>query len=291
MHVAASRLIEAAAELGPDDRALLNLLVNHGVDERFLLRALRTDQAQLEARYALLAERLGEVLELPAPYVQEQLDELVRSAREYGAADAEPANGASADSESTPTEGSESTAAGVAPVPTAVADERSPGRARRRRWPAALLLAILVVVLVVILSAGGSKHAQGRRARTVAGRTDPSASRGVGARDQARLAMLPGGPVGATGSIEVTGPADAPRLVVSASGLPAVATDHYEVWLYNSVIDSKALANLGTSGGSVTVPLPAGYRRYRWIDISRQPAGSVVHSGLSVLRVAVPSVV
>jgi hypothetical protein len=54
------------------------------------------------------------------------------------------------------------------------------------------------------------------------------------------------------------------------------------------VIASPSPASLGASGTSVTVPLPADYRRYHWIDISRQPAGSTTHSGLSVLRVAVP---
>jgi hypothetical protein len=299
MRVAASRLIEAAAELGPDDRALLNLLVNHGVDEAFLLRALRTDQAHLEARYLLLAARLGEVLELPAPYVQEQLDELVRSAREYEASGAESANGASAGSESGPVPLSAPAPSGAAapaesarvektPVPE-VADKRAPGRARRRTRPAVVLLVVLVIVIVVvaiILSGGSSKHVHGRGTSPATGRANPNAS--TGGRDHGKLVALPGAPAGATGSIRLAGPANAPRLVVLAAGLPAAGTGHYEVWLYNSVIDSRALANLGASGGRVTVSLPANYRRYRWIDVSRQPAGSTVHSGVSVLRVAVP---
>jgi hypothetical protein len=275
MHVAASRLTEAAAQLGPDDRALLNLLVNHGVDEPSLLRALRTDHEHFEARYQLLAERLGEVLEQPPEYVQEQLDALIESAREHRATGPATANGAAA------------AAIAEAPPITVHAAERSPDRGRRRWRPAALLLTVIVIVivLVAVLSGGSSKPTHGRHTHTGTG-TAPIASRSV--RDHASLSTLPGGPAGVIGSIGVTGPAAAPRLVISAAGLPAAGTDHYEVWLYNSVIDSRALASLGTSGGSVTVPLPADYRRYHWIDISRQPAGSTVHSGLSVLRAAVP---
>ena len=279
MHVAASRLTEAAAKLGPDDRALLNLLVNHGVDERSLLRALRTDQAHFDARYQLLAERLGEVLEQPPGYVQEQLDALIESAREHRATGAATVNGASAP------------AIAEAPPITVHATERSPDRARRRWRPAALLLLLLlllviVIVLVAVLSGGNSKRTPAPHTHTGTAGTAPIASTAV--RDHASLSTLPGGPAGVTGSIGLTGPAAAPRLVVSAAGLPAAGTGHYEVWLYNSVIDSRALASLGTSGGSVTVPLPAHYRHYHWIDISLEPAGSTVHSGLSVLRAPVP---
>jgi hypothetical protein len=274
MHVAASRLTGAAAELGPDDRALLNLLVNHGVDEPSLLRALRTDRAHFEARYQLLAERLGEVLEQPPEYVQEQLDALIESAREHRETGVATANGASA------------AAIAEAPPITVDATERSPDRARRRWRPAALLLIVVVIVLVAVLSGGSSKRTPARPAPIGTGAAAPIASRSV--RDHASLSTLPGGPVGVTGSIGLTGPAAAPRLVISAAGLPAAGTGHYEVWLYNSVIGSRALASLGTSGGSVTVSLPADYRHYHWIDISRQPAGSTVHSGLSVLRAAAP---
>jgi len=274
MQVAASRLIDAAAKLGPDDRALLNLLVNHGLDEPSLLRVLRTDHAHFEARYLLL----GEVLELPPEYVEEQLDALTESAREHRATSAATANGASAAAGVTASPG---------PAPTRPAPERSPDRARRRwRLAALLIVIVIVIVLVVVLSGGSSKRTHDRHTHTGTSATPPIASTAV--RDPASLSTLPGGPAGVTGSIGLTGPALAPRLVVSAAGLPAAGTGHYEVWLYNSVIDSTALASLGTSGGSVTVPLPADYRRYHWIDISRQPAGSTVHSGLSVLRVAVP---
>jgi hypothetical protein len=284
MRVAASRLIEAAAELGPDDRALLNLLVNHGVDDASLVRALRTDQAHLAERRLLLAERLGAVLELPPEYVQEQLDALIESARAHRANGAAELNGAAAVTAAP--------SAGPAPPPappiTDYASASSPRRDSRRWRLAAMLLAVLVVVVVVVvvLSAGSSKRTHGSPTHTGTGGSSPVASTGV--RDHAALAALPGGPPGVTGSIELSGPAAAPRLVMSVTGLPAAGTGHYEVWLYNSVIDSRALASLGTSGGSVTVPLPSGYRRYRWIDVSRQPAGSGVHSGLSVLRAAVP---
>jgi len=91
-----------------------------------------------------------------------------------------------------------------------------------------------------------------------------------------------------SGSIGLAGAAAKPRLVITVSGLPPAGTGHYEVWLYNSVIDSRGLARLGATGGTATVPLPRDFRRFRWIDVSMQPAGTTVHSGISMVRAAVP---
>ena len=102
------------------------------------------------------------------------------------------------------------------------------------------------------------------------------------------FAPLPGGIPGATGTVTLLhGPAGTQRVLVHVSGLPPIGSDHYEVWLYNSIIDSVPLGRLGPNGsGSFT--LPAVVTRYASIDISRQPAGSILPSGASLLRTTNP---
>jgi hypothetical protein len=60
------------------------------------------------------------------------------------------------------------------------------------------------------------------------------------------------------------------------------------VWLYDSVADSQKLASFDAPKARIDVRLPAGFRRYRFVDVSREPAdGNPNHSGLSLLRVPI----
>ncbi|HEY1357171.1 MAG TPA: anti-sigma factor, partial [Thermoleophilaceae bacterium] len=79
------------------------------------------------------------------------------------------------------------------------------------------------------------------------------------------------------------------QILVSAVGLkPSTEKQAYQVWLYNSQSDAKSLgfaaANAqGQLQGGAT--LPANYRRYKFIDISREPVDrNGAHSGDSILR-------
>jgi hypothetical protein len=73
------------------------------------------------------------------------------------------------------------------------------------------------------------------------------------------------------------------RLTLRVRGLPAGG---YVVWLYNSVTDARPVAAAQQGSFRVSARLPAGYRRYRFIDVSREPADdNRNHSGQSVLRV------
>ncbi len=169
-------------------------------------------------------------------------------------------------------------------------------------------VAVIVIVIVMATSGGGASgpaSVTNAAAATNAASASSSASAtssasasvtsaasatvpappGSGART---LGPLPGGIAGATGTVTLaSGPAGTKRLLVHVSGLPAAGSDHYEVWLYNSIIDSVALGRLGPNGtGSFT--LPAVVARFASIDISRQPAGSALPSGASLLRSANP---
>jgi hypothetical protein len=85
------------------------------------------------------------------------------------------------------------------------------------------------------------------------------------------------------------------QLLVQAARLaPSGQSEGYYVWLYNSPSDAKSL------GGQVTDQqgnyqaigaLPADFRNYRYIDVTRQKVGkdpNVQHTGESVLRGAMP---
>ena len=87
------------------------------------------------------------------------------------------------------------------------------------------------------------------------------------------------------------------QLLVQAANLtPSGQSEGYYVWLYNSPDDARSL------GGQVTDQqgsyqalgaFPADYKKYKYIDITRQQVGNdpnVKHSGESVLRGPMPEI-
>ena len=265
--IATQRLIEASADLGPYDRALLSLMVNHGLDDEALAHLMHTSSDEVAVRREQLEVRLSAELGLPADMVRGALTELRGAAGEHRSANDQPvADRLDTDSVA---------AAGALPSPPATPPERQPALTRVRRRNAVLALLGLavaaVIVLVIALSSSGGS------------RDRPPAS--VPARSA--LIGLPGVPAGVTGTLALTGPRAHPRLIATVSRLPPAGGGHYELWLYNTIIDAVPIARLGAPGGSVAVQLPSGYRRYRWLDVSYQPPGSVNHSGESILRAAV----
>ena len=65
----------------------------------------------------------------------------------------------------------------------------------------------------------------------------------------------------------------------------------YVVWLYNSVSEAQELSGSRAGTFSVNPPLPPEADRYRFLEISREPAdGNRNHSGASVLRAAIEDV-
>ena len=75
--------------------------------------------------------------------------------------------------------------------------------------------------------------------------------------------------------------ASGPRLSLTVGKLSA---GEYRVWLFNTIIDARALG-VARPDHTLEVPLPPSFRRYRFVDVSRQPAGAGgAHPGLSVLR-------
>jgi hypothetical protein len=183
----------------------------------------------------------------------------------------------------------------TADAPPAVDAPRS--RRRLWAWVPLLLAAVVGLVVVLLVTAGGpAKH---RRTVTAAHTptvpavpvtpTVPSPSPPVSRPQGNPLAALPGGFSHARGSLLVSGGPKQLKLRLTVSGLPAAHDGHYEVWLYNTLVDSQRLARLRTGVGHLVISLPGRSAHFRWIDISFQPAGLIYHSGESVLRTLNPA--
>jgi hypothetical protein len=227
-----------------------------------------------------------------------------------GTAPPQPDDASSMLTDTPPPQPDEITAAGGEPSPVQPGDaEAAPvelespsgSSSARPRWLwtslALFVIVVVAVVLVVSLASGGGKqrrrpapHLATASTRTVppVSPTSPSPSPTVSRPSTQALGALPGGLDHASGTVLVTDTKRKLRLELSVSNLTPAVKGHYEVWLYNSIIDSAPLGRLRAGVTHVSLPLPSNAHRYRWIDISFQPLGFVFPSGESVLRSANP---
>ena len=154
-----------------------------------------------------------------------------------------------------------------------------PARERSSRRGLLIGLAGLLIVLAVVgaLVLGGGDDDEGEPAPSgdQEQSNPPSQNAGKGVAFKA----IGGG----EGSGEFTARGDG-RFVLVLKDLPA-PSGAYQVWLYNSVVDSVPLGTFRTGSGRVTIRLPQNAKDYRFLDISQEPADSNRnHSGDSVLR-------
>jgi hypothetical protein len=152
---------------------------------------------------------------------------------------------------------------------------------RRRVWPLLLgLLAAAGVVVAIALATSGSDDSgsSSSSASDTSAQAPPAATPPQTTDGGAKLVPL--GAVKASGTAKVAGN----KLQLQANGLPS---GHYEVWLYNSILDARSIGKADGSRVNLTVDLPGNWKRFRFVDISREPRdGNLSHSGESMLRVA-----
>jgi hypothetical protein len=323
--LATRRLIDAAAKLQPAERALLNLWVNRGLDDGRLAQLTGLSPEALHTRRVLIVGRLSDELGLPPAEVEDALATIAASAGEHVALSPNgqphtdlPAAPASANGThpAIVTADLEPIAFTDAGAPAAGAQSGRAGAGRRRRaiWAAmaGLVLALIVVLVAVLANSGGATHrataAKPRTTTTAAAATSPTVTapaepnpvtttpknahiptRLAGGPRALPLAGLPGGLGKAHGSVQLFGPLKHLRLKLRVRGLRRPNDGHYEVWLFNSIVDSRPLGRLRNGVHVVALRLPARARHYRWIDISFQPTGLVNHSGESELRASNPA--
>jgi hypothetical protein len=265
----------ALSRLDPASRALLDLSLRRGMRPEEIGDLLGTDPESVivarEGALEQLASELGmdDVSELDD--VRARLAELPAEAWTGTAA-----NGAAAKPE---------TAAVKA------ASSETPDTPRKSRLPLLLaLLAVAVVVLVVVLASSGADKqtsstpsAPKPKAAQPKPKPKPHKPKPAAPKPNPAVALVPlGGAGNAHGSASLT--QGGKRLHVTASGLRPGA---YQIWLYDSVIDTASLTKIKGTKLDADLKLPRNASHFRYLDISREPPdGNPNHSGESVLRIA-----
>ncbi|MET0614701.1 MAG: anti-sigma factor [Thermoleophilaceae bacterium] len=162
-----------------------------------------------------------------------------------------------------------------------------------RRWLMAGAAALIVILLaVVIWPVGALTGGDDNKSNSSASSSAATQTTG-GQSTTGQAGQTSGAPAGIAIVVERNGKK---QLLVQAARLtPSGQSQGYYVWLYNSPTDAKSLGGQVTdqNGNYQAIgPLPADYKNFKYIDISRQQvAGSatVKHSGNSVLRGKMPT--
>jgi hypothetical protein len=167
---------------------------------------------------------------------------------------------------------------------------REPEPRRKSRLPLLLaLLAVAAIVLVVVLASSGgdedtnsnpTAQTKPKPNKPKPGKSKPSKPAAPRPRPMVKLTPLSDAG-GATGTAALTD--GGKRLTVKVNGLRRGA---YQVWLYDSVIDTVSLTKVSGTKLDLDLKLPRNASHFRYVDISREPPdGNPNHSGQSVLRV------
>ena len=277
----ADRIEGALATLDPESRALVELSLIRDVADEDIADILGTDVGEVRIRRAdalvLLAVDLGAASGEEVGALMHDMRELpdVRW-RDEGEAHHQPlpAWDPEPEPEPEPEAESEPEAEPATPAPTPV----EPGAKRRRRLgPAVLAGAVVAAIVALVLALSGGDDDDGGGADRAADPGAPAAA----SDGRGKLTPLAGG--AGSGNVKLTGD----KLELSVSGLPDHGDGGYVVWLYNSLAEARPLSRPNRSSAfELMTALPQAAGRYRFIDVSLEPADSNRnHSGQSVLRV------
>jgi hypothetical protein len=264
--VQADQVDGALRQMSPEERALIELSLVRGVSNADIASLLGTEPRTVRERRDValgeLATAAGDGSDRGRAAAADHLRGRDRKADSGVATELDSDATAAVDE----AEGSEAAAA-----------QQPQGRRWATRLGLALLGGLVIAALVALVLA-------------LVGKGDDNGA-GIGAAPPpkpARLEPLISG--SATGTARVMTSGGTTRLRLSVRGLPAPPKGGYVIWLYNSVSDARALGGQLRGTFTTDTPLPAGYERFRFIDISREPAdGNRNHSGQSVLRLSVSS--
>lgn len=258
--------VRALDHLDPGSRALLDLSLHRGMEDREIAELLGSDpdyvSSSREAAIAQIAEDLG--LHGDGDQVRSALAEMGEEAWRPRLA-AEQQDSETADE----------------PLAEQEAAPENPPKRSQRRLTIFVLLVVAAVAAAVIAAGGSSKKST--TSQNAAPPSKPASKPAPAPRAQAstsgKLKPLSAAS-GATGRARLNGR----NLSLTVSGLPKPAGT-YEVWLYNNEIDAVPVASLGSGSATVTATVPASQAAYRYLDVSLEPAdGNPNHSGQSVLR-------
>ena len=249
--------LHALGGLDAESRALLELSLVRGIPDDELATLLGTDADRVRER------REGVLLSLGAE-TEEELTQLEAALRGES-----PAHGSQAEEDFE----------AAAPHPEPEGPEK-PAVPPRRARAAVLGGAAIAVIVAGALAFSGGEDDPVDPAAAPAAEPAPGASSGQPEPAAVPLQAVAGGEASGTATVQGR------RLTLTVEDLPQAASGGYVVWLYNSISDARPVT--GTRRGRFTLRerLPRSAGRYRYLDISREPAdGNRNHSGASVLRV------
>jgi Anti-sigma-K factor rskA len=263
------RIRNGLAALQPESRAMLELSLRRRVSDVDIAHLLGVEPDAVDSRRELALAGLASELGLDS---RAEIDELRAALPDLprdlwvigmGAGDLpEPPEPVQAPPEPAAPEPAEPT-----PEPVESDEPRRQRGSRGVTWALLGVLAIVAVAAAIALTSGGGDS-----------RSKPSPKAGPTSSRAGSFQALPGEK--GSGRATVRGRVLSLRL----SGLPAAGSGGYEAWLYTTLADARSLGRVRS--GTLTAKLPANARKYRFVDVSREPAdGNPNHSGASVVRV------
>jgi hypothetical protein len=278
--VQADRLPAAIGDLDPGNRALLDLSLRRGVSDAEIGELLRKEPADVARGRDAVLELLADALAVGGHDRRERVRQAVAALPDdaWRAGPSPPP----------PPPPSEPRLAEREPPaePPAAGDrdgdpffEPEPRRSRRGGLIAVLGIVAVLVALAVLLLSGGDDDDEPDEANRNSSQPaqDGGSSQGPQGRTE-QLTALRGGK--GAGRVAVTDEA----ATITIRGLPD-PNGAYQVWLYDSVVQAQSLGTVQGGSGRLEVKLPPDARRYRFLDVSREPAdANPNHSGDSVLR-------
>jgi hypothetical protein len=305
--VPADRLPAALADLDPGNRALLDLSLRRGVSDAEIGELLRKDPDEVSRGRDAVLGLLADALDLDGADRRERVRRAVSELPDeaWRGAPAPPPRDAALlreaqlarDEDDRPDEdGDERPEPAVRRTPPPGPERDKPkddsplargdfsfGPPAERRSSRGRALALIVTGLILLAALGalllGGGDDDGDDGGTDgADRQEPAPPRADAGRSVA-IRPLAGG----RGSGRLTAARDG-RFVITLRGLPN-PDGTYQAWLYNSVVDAIPLGTFREGSGRLPLRLPARAGRYRFLDVSLEPADSNRnHSGDTVLR-------
>jgi hypothetical protein len=263
----------ALSRLDPASRALLDLSLRRGMRPEEIGDLLGTDPE------SVIVAREGALEQLASELGMDDVSELDDVRARLAELPAEAWTGTAANGAPPKTEPAAAKAAG--------SEARDTPRKSRLPWLLALLAVVVVVLVVVLASSGADKQTSSTppapKPKAAQPKPKPQKPKPAAPKPSPAVALIPLGGAGkAHGSASLT--QGGKRLHVTASGLRPGA---YQIWLYDSVIDTASLTKIRGTKLDADLKLPRNASHFRYLDISREPPdGNPNHSGESVLRLS-----
>jgi hypothetical protein len=258
----------ALERLDPASRALLDLSLRRGMRTEEIADVLGADPESVEASRDEALRRIASDVGMHDDDVRDRLAEMPPEEWIGGNGNGHGnGNGAVLDADAD----AETEPQAVPAEPPATAEEP---RKRTRILPLllGLLLLIAVIVAIALGTSGNSDDSNSNQ---------PSQSASPAQKNESGATKLT-----AIGKGSGTATVSDGKLTLNAT-LPRGS---YEVWLYNSILDARSVGKGRGPALKVNADLPGNWKRYRFVDVSREPAdGNPSHSGESVLRVPTKS--